>query len=137
MCIRDSVVCDDLLEFLHDRFEDYRHDHYFGWLFVVDMHVPRHLHDTMDLAPTRKGPIDGTVKLFPYLGEQTEYIAHLPLLVRYHREGVVFSKVHRIWQYKQECYLRPILQDLAARRAAAKSESMKSTCKLRGTALCG
>ena len=131
------VECDDMLGFLQARFEDYSDDHYLGWLFVVDMHVPEHLHDSMDLAPTCKGPIDGTVKLYPYLGEQKEFIAHLPLLVRYHREGVVFSKVHRIWQYKQACYLKPILQDLAARRAAAKSESMKSACKLSGNALYG
>ena len=51
--------------------------------------VPDHLHDALDLAPTRKGDIDGVVKLFPYLGEQTEYRAHLSLLVAYHRQGVV------------------------------------------------
>ena len=49
------------------------------------MMVPDHLHDTLDMAPTRKGEIDGVVKLFPYLGEQTEYRAHLSLLVAYFR----------------------------------------------------
>ena len=39
-------------------------------LLVVDMMVPDHLHDTLDLAPTLTGEIDGVVKLFPYLGEQ-------------------------------------------------------------------
>ena len=70
------------------------------------------------------------VKLFPYLGEQTEFRAHLSLLVAYHRQGVVFTKVHRVWQCEQTRWLKPILEDLAARRAAAKSESMKAACSL-------
>ena len=77
------------------------------------------------------------VKLFPYLGGHTEYRAHLSLLVAYHRQGVVFTKVHRIWQYEQTRLLKPILEDLAARRAAAKSESMKAACKLSANALYG
>ena len=60
-----------------------------------------HLRDALDLAPARKGEIDGVVMLFPYLGEQTEYRTHLSLLVAYHRQGVVFTKVHRVWQYEQ------------------------------------
>ena len=43
---------------------------------------------------------------------------------------MVFTKVHRVWQYEQTRCLKPILEDLAARRAAAKSESMKAACKL-------
>ena len=67
------------------RLRDYDEDAPVSWYFVVDMMVPDHLHDALDLAPTRKGEIDGVVKLFPYLGEHTEHIAHLPLLVAYHR----------------------------------------------------
>ncbi|MGV2388229.1 MAG UNVERIFIED_CONTAM: DNA polymerase [Microcystis novacekii LVE1205-3] len=129
--------CDDMDGFLQARLRDYDEDAPVSWYFVVDMMVPDHLHDTLDLAPTRKGEIDGVVKLFPYLGEQTEYRAHLSLLVAYHRQGVVFTKVHRIWQYEQTRWLKPILEDLAARRAAAKSESMKAACKLSANALYG
>ena len=77
------------------------------------------------------------VKLFPYLGKQTEYRAHLSLLVAYHRQGAVFTKVHRIWQREQTRWLKPIREDIAARRAAAKSESMEAACKLLSTALYG
>ena len=49
----------------------------------------------------------------------------------------MFTKVHRIWQYEQTRWLKPILEDLAARRAAAKSESLKAACKLSANALCG
>ena len=123
--------------FLQARLRDYDEDAPVSWYFVVNMMVPDHLDDMLGLAPTRKGEIDGVVKLFPYLGEQTEHRAHLSLLVAYHRQGVVFTKVHRIWQYEQTRWLKPILEDLAARRAAAKSESMKAACKLSATALYG
>ena len=61
--------CDDMDAFLQARLHD--EDAPVSWYFVVDMMAPDQLHDTLDLAPTRKGEIDGVVKLFPYLGEQT------------------------------------------------------------------
>ena len=48
---------------------------------------------------------------------------------------MVFTKVHRVWQCEQTRWLKCILEDLAARRAAAKSESMKAACKLSANAL--
>ena len=101
--------CDDMDAFLQARLRDYDEDAPVSWYSVVDMMAPDHLHDTLDLAPTCKGEIDGVVKLLPYLGEQTEYISHLSLLVAYHRQGVVFTKVHRVWQYEQTRWLKPIL----------------------------
>ena len=65
------------------------------------MHVPPALHDELDFAPICKASIDGTKKLFPYLGEQ-DYVAMLPLLVCYHRLGVVFTEVHCAYSYRQE-----------------------------------
>ena len=56
--------------FLQARLQDYAEDAPVSWYFVVDIMVPDHLHDTLDLAPTRKGEIDGVVKLFPYLGSR-------------------------------------------------------------------
>ena len=99
--------CDDMDGFLHlqARLRGCDEDAPVSWYFVVDTMVPDHLHDALDLAPTRKGEIDGVVKLFPSLGEQTEYRAHLSLLVAYHRQGVVFTKVHRVWQYQQTRWL--------------------------------
>ena len=73
--------CDDMDAFLQARLRGYDEDAPVSWYFVVDMMVPDHLHDMLDLAPARKGEIDGVVKLFPNLGEQTEHRAHLPLLV--------------------------------------------------------
>ena len=71
--------CDDMDAFLQARLRDYDEDALVSWYFVVDMH----LHDTHDLAPARKGEIDGVVKLLPYLGEQTECRAHLwPTIAR-------------------------------------------------------
>ena len=57
--------CDDMDAFLQARLRDYDEDAPVSCYFAVDMMDPDHLHDALDLAPTRKGEIDGVVKLFP------------------------------------------------------------------------
>jgi hypothetical protein len=80
----------DLDEFLRTKLFDYDEDATTGYIFCLRMHVPPEVHDKVDFAPICKAVIDDTKKLFPYLGEQ-DYVATLPLLVRYHRLGVVFD----------------------------------------------
>ena len=103
-----------------------------GYYVVVNMYVPPHLHDQLDWGPIRKGPTrdGGPDKLYSYLGPQDEYCMTLQLACCYHKLlGVRFTKVHRIWRYRQEPHLREHVIDMAARRAAATSDIMKDTLK--------
>ena len=76
------------------------------------------------------------MKLYPYLGEQ-RMLLHLPLLAAYTSQGVEMVTVHRVWEYQQERFMKPVLDDLAARRAEADSESLKMVFKLASKALYG
>ena len=127
---------DDLEQTVRSRCEHFVEDTPTGLYIDATIRVPVELHDELDLAPARKGPIGKTEKLYPYLGEQRLHL-HLPLLAAYTRQGVEIVAVHRVWEYEQERFMKSTLEDLAARRAAAESESLKMACKLAGNALYG
>ena len=105
-------------EFLQTKLFVYDEDSTTGYIFCLRMHVPPELHDNVDFAPICKAVINDTKKLFPHLGER-DYVATLPLLVRYHRLGVVFEEVCSAYSYRQAPYMREHLM-LARTRAVCR-----------------
>ena len=129
---------DNLEETVRSRSEHFVEDTPTGLFVDVTIEVPEELHDELDLAPTRKGPVPGgkVTKLYPYLGRQRLHL-HLPLLAAYMRVGVRLVEVHRVWEYEQTPFLRAVIEDLASIRAQALSESLKMAAKLAGNSLYG
>ena len=78
---------EDIEQTVRSRCEHFVEDTPTGLFVDVTIEVPEELHDELDLAPTRKGPLgEGkTVKLFPYLGRQRLHL-HLPLIAAYMRK---------------------------------------------------
>ena len=65
------------------------------------------------------------MKLFPHLGEHKKVMHHAALLKYFVELGVVITKVHSLWSFKQEAWMRPCVNDIASRRAAEKDEVKK------------
>ena len=118
-------------------------------MLVVDFEVPESTPDYLDFAPIAKrstqleevsvhqrglfecyNAVAATEKLMPYLGPQHEVGLHVALLQFYVQHmGVIVTKVHRAWSWRQSSWLKPYVEGISAKRAASDDAVLKQTLK--------
>ena len=139
--------------------DNYTNDDEYGYMIVVDHHIPKARHDDIDFAPVCKRKVaweelskrqrqvkeflgkalkDQCEKLMPYLGEHCGvglHIKHLKFLRD--RLGTDVTKVHRIWKFKQTYWLRDYIQKMARERQESSDKVRQDVLKLIMNALYG
>ncbi len=140
----DNIAVDDVKKILSDYTDDSKR----GYLIEVDFFVPEHLHDTFDYAPVSKrvsdpselsqhqhgigellGCAKPSVKLIPHLSEHTKELYHAGLLKFWVEMGVVITKVHRVWTYRQDTWMAEYILGMACKRAASNDPVEKEVIK--------
>lgn len=138
------VSSDDELFSNADAITRLTDDAEYGYIFEVDLHYPKHLHDlhndypfcaerrqlpdeVFDIIKTKKNKIE---KLLLTFYDKKNYIVHYRMLKLALRHGLVLKKVHRILSFKQSCWIRPYIDLNMELRKAARNAFEKEFFKL-------
>ena len=132
--IIDETAVNDVKKIL----SEYTDDSKTGYLIEVDFIVPEELHDIFDYAPVSKRFVDpeelsshqhgignllgtstATKKLIPHLAVHTKELYHAGLLKSWLDMGVIITKVHRVFTYKQDTWMASYIIGMARKRATS------------------
>lgn len=115
-----------------------------GYIFEVDLHYPKNLHDlhndypfcaekrplpdeVFDILKTKKSKIE---KLLLTLYDKEKYVVDYRMLKLAIKHGLILKKVNRILKFKQSCWLKPFINLNIELRKTAKNEFEKEFFKL-------
>ncbi|UYV77913.1 hypothetical protein LAZ67_15002823 [Cordylochernes scorpioides] len=123
-------------------------DSLIGYIFVVDLCYPEHLHDSHNdfpLAPERLQIVESmlsdfkkslphsiasSIKLCPNFFPKSSYTVHYRTLKFYLSQGLKLTKIHKILSFNQSPWLKPYIDFNTDQRKQAKSEFEKNFWKL-------
>ena len=112
-----------------------------GYIMECDFQYPETLHDyhyDLPLLPENKIPPGGKYKkLMTTVENKTRYVAHFWTVQQAIQLGLRLTKVHRVLQFSQSCWLKPYIDSNTARRSAATSEFEKGFFKLMNNSIFG
>ncbi|UYV67977.1 hypothetical protein LAZ67_5002690 [Cordylochernes scorpioides] len=126
-----------------------------GYIFVVDLCYPEHLHDSHNdfpLAPERLQIVESmlsdfqkslphsiasSIKLCPNFFPKSSYTVHYRTLKFYLSQGLILTKIHKIISFNQSPWLKPYIDFNTDQRKQAKSEFEKSFWKLLNNSVYG
>lgn len=122
-----------------------------GYMFEVDLHYPKELHEAHNdfpfcaekrTLPNEVFAINGTKrneisKLLLTLYDKEKYVLHYRMLKLALRHGLILKKVHRIMQFKQSLWLKPYIDLNTEMRKRSTNEFEKSFFKLLNNAIFG
>ncbi|UYV77988.1 hypothetical protein LAZ67_15003107 [Cordylochernes scorpioides] len=126
-----------------------------GYIFVVDLCYPEHLHDSHNdfpLAPERLQIVESmlsdfqkslphsiasSIKLCPNFFPKSSYTVHYRTLKFYLSQGLKLTKIHKILSFNQSPWLKPYIDFNTDQRKQAKSEFEKSFWKLLNNSVYG
>jgi hypothetical protein len=126
-------------------------------VFTVDLHIPAHLHDVLDLAPAIKSAVPSdwlsaeqvdrrnkygaakTEKLLPYLGDHVRVSHHIAYLQMLRKLGVEITRVYHdeCWNFHQERWLEPFIREIFKKRQESTDETVRECMKLELNSLYG
>ncbi|UYV63110.1 hypothetical protein LAZ67_2003164 [Cordylochernes scorpioides] len=114
-----------------------------GYIFVVDLCYPEHLHDSHNdfpLAPERLQIVESmlsdfqkslphsiasSIKLCPNFFPKSSYTVHYRTLKFYLSQGLILTKIHKILSFNQSPWLKPYIDFNTDQRKQAKSEFLR------------
>ena len=112
-----------------------------GYILECDFEYPETLHDQHYdlplLAKTEISPTGKYPKLMMTLNNKEHYVAHFWVVQQAVELGLRLTKVHRVLQFSQSCWLKPYIESNTIRRAAATSTFQKDFFKLMNNAIFG
>ncbi|UYV75613.1 PLSCR3 [Cordylochernes scorpioides] len=127
-----------------------------GYIFVVDLCYPEHLHDSHNdfpLAPERLQIVESmlsdfqkslphsiasSIKLCPNFFPKSSYTVHYRTLKFYLSQGLIHKiQIHKILSFNQSPWLKPYIDFNTDQRKQAKSEFEKSFWKLLNNSVYG
>lgn len=112
-----------------------------GYIIEADYEYPDSLHDyhyDLPFLPQSMIPPEGKhSKLMMTLENKTKYIAHFWIVQQALHAGLVITKIHRVLQFSQSCWLKPYISNNTIRRASAVTSSQKEFYKLMNNAIFG
>ena len=128
-----------------------------GYIFEVDLEVPRQLHDYFNDYPLAPETLEieeymlsdfqqknfpekhkeKTVKLAPNLRDKEKYVTHYRNLKFYLSQGLVLKKIHRVLRFHQSRWLEKYIDFNTKQRAKAKNNFEKDLFKLLNNAVFG
>ena len=121
-----------------DIIKKYENDDY-GAVFIVDVGYPKYLHklhsDLPFLPKIKK--INNFEKLVCTLENKRNYVVHIVALKQALNHGLIFKKVHRVFKFKQEDWLKPYIDMNTNLRKEAKNDFEKDFFKLMNNSVFG
>src|SRR5690606_13083739 len=127
-----------------------------GYIFEVDLIIPKELHDYFNDYPPAPENIIGEFspiiskqikdlklktikckKLIPNLYDKKNYVTHIKNLQLYIKLGLKINKIRRILSFKQEAYFKDYIQFNTNKRKIAKSDFEKDFYKALNNMLFG
>lgn len=119
-------------ELIKNSFMDIPFDGDYGYIFVVDIDYPEHLHDLHNDLPfcVENMNVGKTRKLVPNLYDKKNYCCHYLTLQQAIRNNLILRKIHKIIKFKQSYWLRSYI-DLCVklRQIFSDSEFLKQLYK--------
>lgn len=127
-----------------DAIAQLRDDAEYGYIFEVDLHYPKHLHDlhndypfcaerrqlpdeVFDITKTKKNKIE---KLLLTFYDKKNYVVHYKMLKLALRHGLVLKKVHRILSFRQSNWMKSYIDLNIEYRKVARNSFEKEFFKL-------
>ena len=109
-----------------------------GYILEVDVKYPRKFHDLHSDLPflPKRMKIDKCKKLVCNLRNKKKYVVHIKSLQALNH-GLKFKKVHRIFEFNQEAWLKPYIDMNTELRKLAKNDFEKDFFKLMNNAVFG
>lgn len=112
-----------------------------GYILECDFQYPETIHDhhydLPMLARSERPPEGKHDKLMMTLYNKERYVAHFWVVQQALQLGLKITKIHRVLQFSQSCWLKPYIESNTRRRAAATSSFQKDFFKLMNNAIFG
>ena len=126
----------------HDILEDVNASP-INYYLEVDAEFPPEIHEKMSdypMLPEHMIPPGSTSpvgKLINHLGPRRKYVLAYETYLLALQHGVIFTKIHRILQFNQSCWLKRYIEFNTEKRQQANNEFEKSWYKLMNNSLFG
>ena len=130
---------DNLSIFTEDFIKNYNENSDVGYFLEVDIKYPKELfnkHEDLPFLPKRE-KINKVEKLVTTIEDKEKYVIHIAGLKQTLNHGLVFKKVHRVIEFRQEALLRPYIDMNTKLRTEAKSYFKKDFFKLMNNSVFG
>ncbi|KAK9512311.1 hypothetical protein O3M35_000766 [Rhynocoris fuscipes] len=110
-----------------------------GWTLNVDIDYPTHLHTLHNHFPflPENIKINNNNKLGPHLDNRKNYIVHYTHIRQALRHGLILTKLNRILQFRQSCWLKPYIDLNTNLRTRAANDFERDLYKLYNNAVYG
>ena len=129
----------NMLEFNEEFIKNYDEDSDKGYILEVDAEYPKnlsHLHsDLRFLSETIK--INKCSKLVCNLSDKKNYVVHIRSLKQALNHGIILKKVHRVFQFDHEAWLKEYIYMNTELRKQAKNDFEKAFFKLMNNSVFG
>ncbi|XP_026289194.2 uncharacterized protein LOC113214133 [Frankliniella occidentalis] len=132
----------------------------YAYIWMVDTEYPEELHaahrdfpampERMKISQDMLSPLQhrlleasgrrmpaNDVRLVSHLGPRHKYVCHSLILKQYLEMGIIVTRVHKGLKFRQAPYLKPYLEYLTEKRAAAKSDFEAQYFKQKGNDIFG
>ena len=130
---------DDLFTFNENLIENYNENSDIGYFFEVDIEYLKELfnkHKDLPFLPNRE-KIKKVVKIVTTIEDKEKYVIHIAALKQALNHGLVFKKVHRVIEFRQEAWLKPYIDMNTKLRTEAKNDFEKDFFKLMNNSVFG
>lgn len=112
-----------------------------GYILDCDFEYPENLHDhhyDLPLLPESLIPPEGKhKKLLTTLNNKERYVAHFWTVQQAIQLGLKVTKIHRVLEFSQSCWLKPYIVSNTNKRTASSSAFQKDFFKLMNNAIFG
>ena len=130
---------DNLSIFTEDFIKNYNENSDVGYFLEVDIKYPKELfnkHEDLPFLPKRE-KINKVEKLVTTIEDKEKYVIHIAGLKQTLNHGLVFKRVHRVIEFRQEAWLRPYIDMNTKLRTEAKNYFKKDFFKLMNNSVFG
>ena len=130
---------DDISKFDIKFIKNYDENNDKGYILEVDVEYPKSLHkphSDLPFLPERM-KINKCTKLVNTLQYKEKYVVHISALKQSLNYGLVFKKVQRVIEFRQEAWLKPYIDTNTELRMHAKNEFEKDFFKLMNNSVFG
>ena len=130
---------DNLSIFTEDFIKNYNENSDVGYFLEVDIKYPKELfnkHKDLPFLPNRD-KIKKVEKLVTSIDYKEKYVIHIAALKQALNHGLVFKKVHRVIEFRQEAWLKSYIDMNTKLRTEAKNDFEEDFFKLMNNSVFG